>query len=316
MKNLFTIIFLLLGLSLWAQQEPHYTHFMYNQQLYNPAYVGSRNTPSFTALHRSQWIGWEGAPYSEVLSFQSPIMRQRAGIGGTISRSAIGVSYAWFGSAAYSYNLKLTQDLNLRLGLQATLEYLGIDFHDSRVVTVSQFDPSLAEGSFQDDYVGNVGVGAYLTYKNMFYLGASAPQLYPNDIGLNDFSPITAQIAPHRYLNLGAIIPVNEQLDLMPNFMLKWVDNAPLSFDLNFSIRYLQKVTAGLTARLGGKGKAESMDGLVFFQVSPKFGAGLGYDFTLSKIREYQSGSVEVLLRYDLRDDKGDLENPRYFKKK
>ena len=98
MKQFSTIIFLLLGLSLWAQQEPHYTHFMFNQQLYNPAYVGSRPA-SFTGLHRSQWIGFEGAPYSEVVSFQTPIMRQRAGVGGSISRYAIGVSYAWFGSA-------------------------------------------------------------------------------------------------------------------------------------------------------------------------------------------------------------------------
>lgn len=316
MKNIFTIIFLLLGISLSAQQEAHYTNFMYNQQLYNPAYVGSRNTPSFTALHRSQWIGFEGAPYSEVLSFQSPIMRQRAGIGGTISRYAIGVSYAWFGSAAYSYNLRLTPDLEVRLGLQASLEYLGINFGDEKVVTVSQYDPSLNENRFEDKYVGNVGVGAYLTYKNMFYLGVSAPQLYPNDVGLNDIARITAKQAPHRYLNLGAAIPVSDQLDLMPNFMVKWVDDAPLSFDVNFSVRYLQKVTAGVSYRLGGSGKGESVDGLVFFQVAPKFGVGLGYDYTVSKIKQYQSGTLELLLRYDLRDDKGDLENPRYFKKK
>ena len=316
MKNFFTIIFLLLGLSLWAQQEPHYTHFMYNQQLYNPAIVGSRNTPSFTALHRSQWIGFEGAPFSEVLSFQTPIMRERAGVGGTISRYGIGVSYAWFASAAYSYNLRLTQDLNVRLGLQTTLEYMGIRFSDPKVVTVSQFDPSLNENKFRDDYVGNVGVGAYVTYKKMFYLGMSAPQLYPNDVGLNDISSLTAKIAPHRYMNLGAAIPVSEQLELMPNFMLKWVDHAPIDFDLNLSIRYLQKITAGITARTGGDKAIESMDGLLFFQIHPKFGAGLGYDFTLSKIRQYQSGTVELLLRYDLRDDKGDLENPRYFKKK
>lgn len=316
MKNLLTIIFALLAFSLWAQQEPHYTNFMYNQQLYNPAYVGSRNTPSFTALHRSQWIGFEGAPYSEVLSFQSPIMQQRAGIGGTISRYAIGVSYAWFGSAAYSYNLRLTENLSVRLGLQATLEYMGIDFADSKVVTVSNFDPSLAENRFQDDYIGNVGLGAYITYKDLFYLGMSAPQLYPNDIGLNEFSQLTAKIAPHRYVNLGAVIPVSEQLDLMPNFMVKWVDHAPIDFDINFSVRYLKKVTAGVNYRTGGEGSGDSLDGLLFFQVAPKLGAGIAYDYTISGIREYQSGSVEVLLRYDIRDDKGDLENPRYFKKK
>lgn len=315
MKNFFTIIFLLLGLSLWAQQEPQYTHFMYNQQLYNPAYVGSRNTPSFTALHRSQWIGFEGAPYSEVLSFQTPIMRERAGLGATVSRYAIGITTSYFSSVAYSYNLKLTPNLSVRLGLQGTLEYFGVRFNDPKVVVVNQDDPSLPD-NYSERYAWNVGVGAYLTYKNMFYMGLSAPQLYPNDVGVNSFSDLTAKISPHRYLNLGASIPVSEQLDIMPNLIVKWVDNAPIDFDVNLSVRYLQKLTLGLTARAGGDNIIESMDGLVFFQITPKFGAGLGYDYTLSKIKEYQSGTVEVMLRYDLRDDKGDLENPRYFKKK
>lgn len=318
MKQISTIIFLLLGISLWAQQEPHYTNYMYNQQLYNPAYVGSRNTPSFTALHRSQWLGFEGAPMSQVVSFQTPIMRERAGLGGTISRYEIGVTYSWFASAAYSYNLRLTEDFSFRLGLQATLEYMGINFNDKRVVTVSQFDPSLAENQFVNNYVWNVGVGAYMTYKKLVYFGVSAPQLYPNDIGKNDFADLTARIAPHRYVNLGAAIPVTEQIEIMPNIMAKLVDNAPLDVDINLSVRYNQKVTAGISARLGGdkKNSVESIDGLVFFQIHPKFGAGLGYDYTLSKINSYQSGSVEVMLRYDLREDKGNLENPRYFKKK
>lgn len=98
--------------------------------------------------------------------------------------------------------------------------------------------------------------------------------------------------------------------------MLKWVDQAPLSFDANISLRYMEKLTAGVTYRAGGGSKSESIDGLVFFQVTPKFGVGLGYDYSLTKIKQYQSGTVEVLLRYDLHDDKGDLENPRYFKKK
>ncbi|MCU0346624.1 MAG: type IX secretion system membrane protein PorP/SprF [Saprospiraceae bacterium] len=316
MKKLSTLVFVLLSLSVWAQQEPHYTHFMYNQQLYNPAYVGSRNTPSFTALHRSQWIGFEGAPMSQVLSFQTPIMNQRAGVGGSISRYAIGVSYAWFGSAAYSYNLRLTEDLSLRLGLQATLEYFGIHFGDKRVVTVSQFDNSLNDNRFDDEYAANVGVGGYLTYKDMFYIGASAPQLYPNDVGLNDLSRVTAKIAPHRYYSMGAAIPVSDKVELMPNFLVKWVSNSPIDLDVNLSVRYMQKLTAGVSYRAGGDGNGDSVDGLVFFQVTPKFGVGIGYDYTLSKIREFQSGSAEVLLRYDLRTDEGDLENPRYFKKK
>jgi len=315
-RLLTSAILLTLAFSTKAQQEAQYTHFMYNQQLYNPAYVGSRNTASFTGIHRSQWLGFEGAPSSQLISFQTPIMRKRAGLGGSISRYSIGVSYAWFGSAAYSYNIKLTPDLDMHLGLQATLEYFGLDFHDPRVVTYTQGDPSLDNGSFADKYVANVGVGMYLTYKDLFYFGASSPQIYPNEIGFNNFTLKTAKAAPHRYFNLGAVVQLSDQIELMPNMMVKWVDHAPLDLDINFSVRYLKKVTGGLTYRAGGNKAGESIDALMFFQFDQKIGAGLAYDLTLSDVRDYQSGTIEVLFRYDLRDERGNLENPRFFKKK
>ncbi len=299
-----------------AQQEAHYTWFMFNHQYYNPAYVGSRNTASFTGIHRSQWLGFEGAPSSQLVSFQTPIMRNRAGVGGSISRSAIGVSYSWFGSAAYSYNIKLTPDLNLRLGLQTTLEYVGIRFSDPSIVTVSQNDPSLGDGSFDDKYVANVGFGAFMTYKDLFYIGASSPQVYPNELGLNPDVLKSAQAFPHRYITVGAAIPLTEEVELMPNILVKWVDQAPRSADLNFNVRYQKKILAGLTYRTGGNKNGDSVDALLYFQFNQKIGAGLSYDFTLSDIRDYQSGTVELVVKYDFRDERGNLENPRYFKKK
>lgn len=264
-------------------------------------------------------MGFEGAPNSQVISFQSPIMKQRAGIGGTISRQGIGISYSWFGSAAYSYNLRITQEIDLRLGLQATLEYLGIQFSDPKVITVSQIDPSLSDGDFDDKYTGNVGLGVYFTYKDMFYFGASSPQLYPNNISFNDLVSNQAKAFPHRYFNIGAIIPAENDIEIMPNMMIKWVDHAPLDADINFSVRYQKKFTGGISYRTGGGGttsSGESVDLLFFYQFDQKIGAGLSYDLTLSEIKDYSSGSLELVLRYDLKDEKGNLENPRYFKKK
>lgn len=320
MKNIFTfIIVLVFSIVAFGQQEQHYTNFVYNQQLYNPAYVGSRNTPSFTGIHRSQWLGFEGAPNSQLISFQSPIQNQRAGIGGTISRQGIGVSFTWMGAAAYSYNLKITQEISLRLGMQATLEYLGIDFSDPRVVTVSQIDPALNDGGFNEKYTGNVGVGVYFTYQDIFYFGASSPQIYPNNLSFSDLSNIDAKSFPHRYFTMGAVIPANDDFEIMPNMLIKWVDHAPIDADVNFSVRYQKAFTGGITYRTGGGGTVdtgESVDVMFFYQIDQKVGAGLSYDFTLSDINDYSSGSVELILRYDLRDEKENLENPRYFKKK
>ena len=316
MKQFSIFIFLLAALSGMAQQEAHFTHFMFNQQYLNPAFVGSRNTGSFTGIHRSQWIGFEGAPTSQILSFQTPVMKSRAGVGGMIRRTSIGITNDWAMTGAYSYNIRLTQKWDLRLGMHAALKYFGIEFDSPDAVTEQPNDPSLNDGEFRDKYTANVGIGMYLKFQDYFYFGLSSPFIYPNEIGFNDLSSFTAEVEQHRYLMGGGAIPVSAQFELMPNFLIKWVDNAPIGLDLNLSIRYMKKVMAGLTYRPGGNGTGESVDALLFFQFGQKFGAGLGYDLTLSDVRDYQSGSIEVMLRYDLRDEKGNLENPRYFKKK
>jgi type IX secretion system PorP/SprF family membrane protein len=289
---------------------------MYNQQYYNPAAVGSRGTGSFTGIHRSQWLGFDGAPNTSALSFQTPFMRQRAGIGGMVYRHQVGITKSWVTSAAYSYNVKLTPDWSVRLGLQAVLRYMGIDFDSDEVVVVSQNDPSITNGEFTESYRGNIGAGMHLSFKKLFYLGVSSPMIYPNELGINPETVKTAKVFPHRYLMLGAVVPVTPQLELMPNLLMKWVDHAPLDAEINMMLRYMQKITGGLTYRAGGVQAGDSVDALLFFQFDQKIGAGISYDLTLSKIREYQSGTIEVVVRYDLKDEKSNLENPRYFKKK
>ncbi len=315
MKILYTLLFLGFATGLYAQQEAHFSQFMFNNQLYNPAYVGTSKAGSFTGIHRSQWLGFEGAPSSQILSFQTPLLKQRVGMGGTIGHYSIGITDAVYVSAAYSYNLKLTSYWSMRLGLQATLNYTGIDFEDEKAVVVSRNDPSFGNNELTDFYRANIGVGMFLTYRDLFYMGASIPRIYPNEVGLNDLVFISAEVAPHRYFTLGAALPVAEKLEMMPNMLVKWVTNAPISADMNLNFRYDKKVTAGVTYRTGVDGIGESVDALLFFQFSSKLGLGLAYDMTLSEIRDYQSGSVEILMKYDLYTEKGDLENPRYFKK-
>ena len=118
------------------------------------------------------------------------------------------------------------------------MEYLGIDFSDPKVVTVSPIDPSLSDGEFDDQYMGNVGIGLYLTYKDIFYFGASSPQLLRNNISFNDLVNNQAKEFPHRYFNLGAVIPATDDIEVMPNMLIKWVDHTPVDADINFMVRF------------------------------------------------------------------------------
>jgi type IX secretion system PorP/SprF family membrane protein len=316
MKNIFyTLIFIFVSLTASAQQETNYTFFMYNQQAYNPAYVGSRGIGSFTALYRNQWTGFEGAPQSQLLSFQSPFLGENQGIGATVMRFEMGITSNWMTNLAYSYRLKISDDWGMRLGLQGVFRYQGINFQDEKVVLSVLDDPSISTGEETENYNGNVGAGLYLTYKDLFYFGASAPSIYKNDISINPSTSIEnpAEYKPHFYFSMGGRIPFNENVALSPNLLVKYVKDAPTNFDLNANLIFYEQFVIGVSGRNGSSGTFDSVDLLMMYQFSGGFGLGFSYDYTLSEIKNYSSGSYELMLRYDLGGAKNDLENPRYF---
>lgn len=296
-----------------AQQESQYTFFMFNQQLYNPAYVGSTGSPTFTALYRHQWAGFKGAPVSQLLSFQAPILGKRAGIGATISHYSLGISTNWLGELAYSYNIQILDNLGMRLGLQGTIEYLGIDINDPSVITSANDDPSIIGSEALNQYTANVGIGALFNYNDLIFFGASMPQIYPNDIGINQDVVESAKERPHAYAYLGAKIPASDDISFQPNLLVKYVNNAPLNVDMNVNLIFNQKLLTGFSYRSGGKEFGDSADLLLFYQLGHQLGAGMAYDFTLSEIKDFSAGSFEFILRYDLSSERKDLENPRYF---
>lgn len=312
-KYIYTLLFISFSISIFGQQDVQNTYFMYNQQLNNPAFVGSRDVASFTALYRNQWAGFEGAPTSATLSFQSPFLNERVGMGVTVAHNTQGITKSWFTSLAYSYKVPLTDDVAVRLGLQASLKYLGIDFSDDRVVLSALDDPSISTGEMNQEYLINVGAGAYFTFKEVFYLGLAVPQIYPNDFAINPTNSIAATNRPHFYLNAGANLKYTEKITFSPNILVKYVENAPIDFDVNANLIFNQKFLTGVSYRTGGNSGGESVDFLLMYQITPQLGAGMAYDLTLSKIKNYSSGTYEILLRYDLGREITDLENPRYF---
>jgi type IX secretion system PorP/SprF family membrane protein len=153
-----------------------------------------------------------------------------------------------------------------------------------------------------------------------FYFGVSAPHIYANTIGRNPDAVLQGKEYRHYYAMAGAILPISDDINLMPALLLKYVKNAPFDADLNLNLDIRKKVTAGLSYRLGGDRAGESLDLLVFWQISDQLGFGAAYDFTLSKIKDYSSGSVEIMLQADLKksssgknNKKKNMTNPRFF---
>lgn len=315
MKRLFFILTILAAFqAAQAQQEAHFTQFMYNKLLINPAYAGSRGVPSITGIYRSQWVGFDGAPQSALVSFNGPFLTPRVGIGVTLEHLKIGLQRDFHASLAYSYDLVAEDEVSVRVGLSGSIRSLGVAYNEAQPTDPG--DVSISNQK-QNDIYGNVGAGVYATVMNRYYFGVSVPHLYSNVIGFaNGSATVLAKEYQHFYGMAGAILPVGEDINLMPAVLLKYVKNAPFDADINLNLDIRQKFTAGLSYRLGGDGPGESVDLLVFWQATPQVGVGAAYDFTLSKLRDYNAGSIEVLVQADLRKSNGGkkkMTNPRFF---
>ena len=295
---------------LTAQQEAHFTQFMYNKLLLNPAFAGAREVGSIMVLHRSQWIGFDGAPSTQFLSFDSPIAGNRAGIGATIYRDKIGVNENLLANLSYSYSLVKTEKVNLKLGLQGAVKRYSFNFNDPTTIIKQTGDPSVQNAQGIQGINGNVGAGIYLNVSD-FYVGVSCPNIYGNTLGVK-----TAKEVRHYYGMLGALIGLTQKVDLKPNVIVKVAQNAPMSLDGNLSLVFNKKFTVGASYRTGDNFNGESIDGLLHFQLTDKLGLGLAYDHTLSALQTYNKGSLEAMLRYDFGTKNGadgNFTNPRFF---
>lgn len=315
-KILFTTICALFAMTSFAQQEQQYTQFMYNKLAYNPGYAGSHETACITGIIRNQWLGLEGAPNTQILSFNMPILNQRVGIGANLTRHTIGISQKLTLDGVYSYRVRLATG-TLGLGVQASVRYFNNNFADSRLVSTVPIalDNSIPSGA-RSKYVPNFGAGAYFSNER-FYVGASIPRLLNNNIDFNETGTILSEEKLHGYIMTGYLFDINDKVSFKPQALLKFATNSPFDADVNASFIFNKKYIAGLTYRLGGSSNSaagESLDLMVGAQISSHIFFGLSYDVTLSEIKDYSNGSIEGVIRYCIGKSEGeDIVNPRFF---
>ena len=310
MRNIiFTLTFMVFSTVMFAQQEAHYTHFMYNNLSINPAVAGSKGHPALLALYRKQWIGFEGAPDNYLISFHTPLGK-RIGLGLTISNDKIGISNNWTGSMAYAYRIQIDEETNVQLGIHGSMKYFGLDFRNQQIRQTG--DPSIIYNSTDEKYLGNVGAGIYMNVKQMFF-GASVPHFFPNTIGVDKTSQFSAIEVPHFYVMAGALIPLsNKNIALRPSALAKVVKNAPFDLDLNLSLVFNTSFIVGASYRIGGDGIGDSADFLIHYKMN-NIGLGLSYGYTLSELNDYNNGSIEAIVLYDFVKEQVDIANPRFF---
>ena len=301
MKKLYIIIVFLLALQLSAQQDPQYTQYMYNMNVINPAYAGSRENLSFGLLYRTQWNGLEGAPKTGTFFGHAPVGRN-VGLGLSVISDEIGPVKETNAYADFSYTLPLGGEHKLALGLKA-----GATFHDIGLTGLDLID---ANDDFFSENINtttpNVGAGVFY-YTNKYYLAVSVPNILDSVHLDADGNKIGSETA-HYFVTGGYVFQVSDNTKLKPSFLVKSAFDAPTSFDVNLNALFYEKFEIGASYRL-----EDSFSGLVNFAITPSLRIGYAYDNISSDIKAYAPASHEFMLLFDLNLPKKVSRSPRYF---
>jgi len=263
---------------------------MYNANVINPAYVGTREGISIFGLYRNQWVGLEGAPKTVNLGVSTPLNDSKLGLGINYKNDHIGVMDENNLSIDVSYTIDLDQTYKLAFGLKGTANLLSINY--SKLTIYEQNNPVI-HSNINNQFSPNIGTGAYL-YSDIAYFGLSVPELLKVDY-YDDDKHTVMRSKPLVYIMGGYVFDIGSDMLLKPSFLTKIGNSSSPQVDLTANLLYLDKFTVGMAYRW----KA-SISTLAGFQVNDKLFIGYTYDFTTTSLGRYNSGSHELFMRFDV----------------
>lgn len=299
--KLITLVLGLIGMMGYSQQDSQYTQYMYNTININPAYAGSREVLSIFGLHRSQWIGLDGAPTTNAFSVNTPIGDTSFGVGLSFVNDRIGPANESAISADLSYFIQMSENYKLAFGLKGTGNLFSIDVN--KLTMQHQNDPQFQ--NLDNDFSPNVGAGIYL-YSDKFYAGLSVPNFFETK-RYKDNSVSITQEKLHYYFITGYVFDLNANLKMKPSVLVKAVEGAPLQADGSLNFLIYDKLTLGAAYRWDAAWSA-----MAGFQLSNSIFVGYGYDRETTRLQNYNSGSHEIFLRFELFNNSKML-TPRFF---
>lgn len=303
-KLYFATLFVFMSfIDTFAQQDPHYTQYMYNMNVINPAYAGSKENLSFGLLYRKQWVEIEDAPTTFSLSGSAPV-GSNVGLGLSVISDKIGPVEENNVYGDFSYTLSLGGEHKLAFGIKA-----GATFHKVGLYDIGQNNPQPDDPAFSQNTSNtflNVGTGLFY-YTNKYYVAFSVPNMLKTahlDFDGRKFGTETS----HYFLTGGYVFDLNPNLKFKPFAMLKSAFNTPASLDVSTNFLYMEKFELGATYRL-----QDSFGAMVNYAITPSLRIGYAYDHIISDIKVAAPSSHEVILLFDLSFSKKVSQSPRYF---
>jgi type IX secretion system PorP/SprF family membrane protein len=301
MKTKFLVIAVVLSsISSFGQQDAQYTQYMYNTINVNPAYAGNRGVLSVFGLHRTQWVGLDGAPTGNTFSINTPLGSNLGG-GLSLINDKLGPTDQNQISADISYTIQATELYKLSFGMKATGDFFNLDA--SRLNIFNQNDLLLQS---YKSFSPNIGAGLYL-HSDKLYVGLSVPKFFETFRYDDNNLKINKQ-RMNLYLIGGYVFDLSPSIQFKPAFLMKEVSGAPLQLDVSGNFLFNEKFVLGLAWRWSA-----AVSAMAGFQITDGMYIGYGYDLETTKLANYNSGSHEVFLRFELPTKQNRIITPRFF---
>jgi type IX secretion system PorP/SprF family membrane protein len=307
---------MLIAASGYAQQDPQFNQYIFNEMIINPAYAGTKGVLNIGATYSLQWTGFSGSPTTQTVSIEGPVSKNM-GLGLHFINDKIGAQtqQGLFGS--YSYQVRLGEKFKLAMGLAAGISNFTLD--GTKLTVDNPEDPAIPK-----DKVSRVRfdskAGLFL-YSERFYAGFSVTDLLA-DVIKSDNLLVTGQ-SRHYYLTSGYVFDLGSKFKFKPSFLIREDFKAPTNIDVNAFFLYKEKLWLGATVRLGAQISKNSKldntlrhrDALAFmaeWNITDRLRLGYAYTLSLSALKNYSGHEIQIGYYFRTKSTPK-MMTPRYF---
>jgi len=295
-------LLILLSINVSAQQQVQFTQYMYNTMMVNPAYAGTGSVLEALFIHRSQWVGLDGAPRTQNVAVHGAAGKI-VGVGLNFINDRIGPANQTFVTASLAARIPLSEKIKLSVGLNGGMDIVNVDW--SKGQWQSDNDAAMMN-NIRNRVRPVLGAGVYL-YADNWYFGFSSPTFIQRD-RYGEWNEASINNAVHWYAIAGYVFNVGENVKLKPALLAKMVSGAPFTIDVSLNTLIKEQFTIGAAYRYN-----DAVSLLLGYTFKRSFFIGYSYDINLSRLRTYNSGSHDIILKYNLYKKDMAARSPRFF---
>lgn len=301
-KILQSIFVMLIFNNIFGQQQPQYTQYMYNTISINSGYTGTNTNLEGVLLHRSQWIGIDGAPTTQSLGIHGKI-GDYTGLGLSVINDRIGPQTQQYFNANFAYRIQMSENTTLSLGVNAGINLLNIDWSKGtyKMETDNAFNANVNNNTRLI-----FGTGGFL-YNENWYIGLSIPNFIISE-SYDDISESIIRRKTHYYLQGGYVFNLSDNIKFKPAFLAKIVEGSSVTYDGSLNFLLYEKFTIGAGYRF-----TDAVSALAGFQITNSIFVGYSYDRSITELQKYNDGSHEIILKFNLNGKTKLARSPRFF---